>query len=406
MDQTLDLTGAVRHRLQQQFDAPEFVKTASHAAIHGDDAVPLPDHVYADRRRRLFPCHTKAATFVSAMYFGDKANEFQEPERNAIQQQLQAAATHWGINAQIGDLWHKMATAAKQGQLTLSDDDFAVVFGDVGARQRLYPLRNPTEVKAAAAWFAKYRDELEYDDRQTIASRILTKSAAMQVTGIPLEHHELLNRCAGYGSCPISEAADACEKRATLISRSHQPFAAELKKLAQHVRTTKRDIRDNQWRIDLARTLDQIDSHCKLAQYYGQGLDRPEDSLFMITAKVASDMLDQHFTTVTGNVYATDDLSRLQVNDVRSWMGQELADILTQAQTDGQQLASKLATLSKTLPRPDAVMFDRMVAAAGIQPVHTTKTAQEIPAATRHELAAGYRNSRATTASAPAGYRP
>ena len=72
LDHTQDLSGVETHRLTSLYAPPEFVKTASHEQLYGPEGGGLPNHVFADPVHRLYPCHTKAATWMSCLFFMDK----------------------------------------------------------------------------------------------------------------------------------------------------------------------------------------------------------------------------------------------------------------------------------------------------------------------------------------------
>lgn len=65
-DFTTDTTAAIYAYADDQGLVPEFVKKAS--VISGEDTRSLPDMAFADPVNRLYPCHTKEATVMSAIY--------------------------------------------------------------------------------------------------------------------------------------------------------------------------------------------------------------------------------------------------------------------------------------------------------------------------------------------------
>ena len=75
LDQVQDVTGREIHRLTSLYTPPDFVKSASHDSICGN-AQSLPNNVYADPRYRRYPCHTAAATWMSAAFFAEKQGSY------------------------------------------------------------------------------------------------------------------------------------------------------------------------------------------------------------------------------------------------------------------------------------------------------------------------------------------
>lgn len=385
MDQTQDLTGADQHRLTQLYTPPDFVKQANHEQLYGDPSS-LPPHVYASVNKRLLPCHTKAATWMSSLFFGDKHKQLPPAEAEAAKERLLKSAAFWGIKPEVEQLWEKMAADEQQGYLKLKDTDFALVWDTGDRKERHYPLRNGNEVKMASQWFGNYHREFTFDDKSTIASKILTKAAEY---GAITENNELLTRCAGLGYCAAETAAQAWEKRASLLTARYPEYAAEATKMAATLRSATFEARDQGRRIKLAGLMDQFDRQTALHMLYDNGgLERPEDVMFAITEKVASDFLTGHVQTTTGAVYDKMALDRLDINTVRQWLGDDLADECGGVILD----STKLAEILPTLPRPEAEMFERMTSAVGIPVFAREKSAaaKGLSPQEMQELAAQY----------------
>ena len=373
LDHAADLSGTETHRLTQSYTPPEFVKTASHEQLCGGED-PLPSHVYADQAGRHLPCHTKAATWMSALFFGEKKAEFgaRAPQ---IEQRLRDTAKFWQIGEEVDELWQKMATAEADGLPNLADDDFAFVWrGEDGSKERRYPLRNATEVKTASVWFNKYADQFKFADRQRMARRIMEKAAAFSAI---VQNPDRLNMTAGYGYAPSEEIADAFVKRAELIKRDNHEAAAQTLKLANTIRERHITVQDTTTREKVAGMLDQIDEAMSLRYLYDNGLERPEEVMFKITEKMAQDFSAEHVSLTNGNIFEKAALDALDLDTFRNWMGDDLAEEVAIAgvHVDGE----KLAELLPTLPRPDADMFTRMASEVGIAAALKEKVAEVTP---------------------------
>lgn len=380
LDHTQDLSGADQHRLTQLYPPPDFVKQASHEQLCGDPES-LPPHVYANVAQRLFPCHTKAATWMSALFLGDKRRQLAPSLVDQVQSRIVKSASYWKIKGEVEALWEKMAQDEAQGHARLPDDDFALVWDTGSHKERKYPLRNAAEVKMASAWFGNYHREFNFADKHTIAAKILTKAAAY---GAGVDNQELLDRCAGFGYCAAETAAQTWEKRAALISTSHPDYSAEALQVATTIRAATFEARDQGKRIKMATLMDQFDRQTGLDKLYDDGgLERPEEALFLITEKVASEFLRDHVQTTTGAVYEKMALESLGIDTVRQWMGDDLADECGGVMMDTE----KLAEIVPTLPRPEAEMFEKMTQAAGI-PVFAREKAAADQGLTRDEMEA------------------
>ena len=369
LDHTQDLSGSEQHRLTSLYTPPEFVKTASHDQLCGDSEE-LPPHVYAHNVQRVFPCHTKAATWMSALFFGDKRSEFSESQALGIAQNLLKSASYWNIKDEVNDLWTKMAADEQAGMTRIPDSDYAFVWEVGGRKERHYPLRNAVEVKQASVWFGDHHGDFRFEDKHKIAQKILEKAAA---TGAALENQDLLDRCAGFGYCAAEAAAQAWEKRATLTRRQYPEYATQAKTVAVTLRNATFEARDQGRRIKMASLMEDFDTQTQLDRLYGEGLERPEEVLFQVTEKVASDFLSENVTTTTGAIYEKTALQKVDIDTVRSWMGDDMADEVGGVHMD----IEKLAEIVPTLPRPEAEMFEKMTSSLNIPVFAREKSASE-----------------------------
>jgi len=380
LDHTQDLSGSEQHRLTSLYDPPEFVKQASHDQLCGDPEQ-LQPHVYANVASRAYPCHTKAACWMSALFYGDKHRQLAPAVAENTKGRLLKSASYWNIQAEVEALWEKMATDVAQGVAQLPDEDFALVWTGAAGKERHYPLRNGGEVKMASDWFGRFHHEFIFEDKHTIASKILTKAAEY---GAVCDNQELLDRCAGFGYCAAETAAETWEKRAALTSSQAPDYSAEALQLASTIRDATFEARDQGKRVKMAILMDQFDRQTGLDKLYdGGGLERPEEALFQITEKVASDFLRDHVQTTTGAVYEKTALDKLDIETVRGWMGDDVADECGGVLLDTE----KLAEILPTLPKPDAEAFEKMTAAAGV-PVFAREKAAHDQGIPRDELVA------------------
>lgn len=375
LDHTCDLSGRESHRLRSLYTPPEWVKAASHEALCGD-AEALPLNVYADPTRKLYPCHTKAATWMSAAFFYDRKGQIDPPKAELIETKLLKAADYWAIRGEIDTLRDKIAKNAGDELTKLADDDFAIVwhFAD-GTTDRSWPLRNAKEVQFAAGHFAKHRDKFAFDDRHKIANKILEK--AIEFGAHLGGHDDIIEKAAARGGCSARDAAEMCEKRAQITRTSHPDMSGEILKMAQNIRQFPAQARGLENLVKLANLIDQFDREAGLVKLYGDGgLDRPEETLFSVNEKCAEQFVTAHVETTTGNTYAIDDFEKIGVERVREWMGDDFVEAVTLGEmfVDG----AKMAAIIPTLDRGAAATFDRMMAAASLRPVLQDKAASAV----------------------------
>jgi len=374
IDQTRDISGRETHRIFSLYPAPDFVKNADHAGRCGE-AETLPRHIYADPFNKLYPCHSSAATWLSAAFFADSHATNNTEKLAAVRDNIVKAAAYFGIAGSVAELFEKAEKNAATDLTQLPDDDFAVVWTTAaGARDRHWPLRNGSEVKMAASQFYKYRDEFTFSDRHKIAARILDKS--FEYNADLGDAQDALLLAAGRGACAAKTAAEMVRDRAQLLRRLHPQYSGELGKLAELIAGNPEDARSVEFRIKLAGVIDAVDRETHLARMYDAGgLPRAEEVLFAVTEKVANDFMSAHVQTTTGNVYALADLEKIAVDDLRDHMGEEFADAVSAGGIYVDR--AKLAAIVPTLDRGMASTLDRLLQEKNVPT--TVKTAAAAP---------------------------
>lgn len=387
LDHTQDVSGAEIHRLTSLYPPPEFVKQASHDRLCGDTETQAA-HLYGDPTTRTWPLHSAPATWMSSLFFFSKQAELSPPVAARVASRIQQAAEYFQIGPQVQELQTKIAHDMKHQLHQLDDSEFALVWQNDGGKERHYPLRNPTEIKTAEAWFVRYRDEFNWNDRRTIASKIHEKAAQHAVA---LEQPDVIAKTAGYGFAPVTDIVGMLQARAAMVQRSHGQLATEMHKLAGLLQQQGLELRDSATRDKLAGIVDRFDRETKLNLLYDAGgLARPEDIMFNVTEKDASDFVQQHVQLQSGAIYEKTALSSLPLEHVKQWMGDEFADAVSCG--DMFVSAEKIADIAPTLPRGDAEVFERMAQAAGIQVFALDKASADQGLSTEalQELAAQY----------------
>jgi hypothetical protein len=365
-DQTADLNGQQTHRITMLYGPPEFVKTAEHDQLCGDDTTP--HALYADSTRRRFPCHTKAATWLSAAFFYENRASTPAPLAARIEARIKQSADYFGIGEQVAELATTIAEATTSDMAKLADDRFAIVLQQPdGSKERHYPLRNAQEVKAAADYLTKYRDQLAFSDRRQMADKILGAAAkyGSNISG----QIGVLEKAAGIGTCAASDAAQMIRAH---VSAAGRRCAADmrqaLEKAAAMLVDDPASIQHFGTLSQIADVMDGFDRQYGLLVKYDKTLERPDDVLFAVSAKSAAELSnDLVGNSMTGAYYKRADLARVPLSDLAAALGDDFADAVGTA--GAWPDTEKLAKIIPTLPRGDAELFDSVVAHAGIEPL-------------------------------------
>jgi hypothetical protein len=386
LDQAKDHTGQELHRITSLYEPPTFVKNASYDSICGDPQT-LPVHIYADTCARRLPCHTSASTWMSTAFFADKQACYPIRDAKTIEEKLVKAAKYHGILNEVTGIFEKAAKYNTSDKATLPDTSFAFVWQkNDGTKERHLPLRNKHEVKRAADYIFSNRDEFTYDDRRTIAQKILVKSAEFAVN---LEDRaDYLEKQAGQGACSGKIAAGLLDNRAGLVNNHNAK--TQLKAAACALRANPIAAHAPEKMQKLASFVDTLDREFGIVSDYGPRVPRPEDVLFTVNEKTAAQFKEAHVPLTSGNIYKVADLKQVKLGDIRDWMGSEFADEIS---AGGLYVnMDKLAELLPTLPRGDAERFDTLLSGQGIQPF-AKEAAHESVGISQQDLfalAAGY----------------
>lgn len=366
-----DLHGDVSHeqisKFSKWYDFPQYVKQAS-----VDQLLDLPEKpsAFADPIHKHFNCATKAATYLSCVFFAENASSMNSVDRKYVGENLKKFASKWGITPDCDAVFARQVELRQNTDANLPDSAFAIVkASEDGQLVRQYPLRNAREVKAAAEWFVEnlpgLRNEFQYSDRRLFAQKILTKASEF---GADVNaQQETLERHAGYGTGPSDKIAQMLENRARLASgRISDDEVVAMRVLADATRKLAAHQMDHDTRGHLVSTVDSCDRQLGLLNKYTDGVPAPEDVIYAYTESKISAIRDNTFETTIGSVYTLDQAKKLSKDLVRDVFGADFADdVSTGLRVD----AAKLATIAATLPRNDAHTFDDMMREAGEKPV-------------------------------------
>lgn len=368
---------------------PDFVKSASSEKLYGSD-LGLSAKLYADPFNKLYPCHTKAATWLSSLFFlnNKQENKYNSKEASIIEQKIDKFAKYFNVSKEVDQLKIDFKKASSTNLDKLSDEMFALVFTQDNKKERYYPLRNGNEIKQAAAYIDQYKDVIPLVERQKMAQKILDRAESVGVS-FDDDVSEFLDKQAGYGVCAASDAKDLIQNRIYELKKSKAPkeLITELEKAASHCIEDADTVRQQNNLSSLAQIIDNLDRSYGFNKKYSAALPRPEDVLFGVTVKAASTVLSDYCTLTNGKIYKVADFRKIPLNEIRDLMGDEFAD---EVSVGGLTTSpEKLAEVASTLPRTDVAVLDRILNSVGIKPVAKEAAHYEVGIRDQlHEIAA------------------
>lgn len=349
------------HKFSKLVNFPDFVKNA--AVTVPEDVKSLPPAIFGDPARRKFPCHTKAATWLSQLHFLEARHLYPTTEQKRVQDRITKAAAYWAITGDVKKAaaeWSQHQSATPEN---LPDADYAIVVDYEGRKHRHLPISNAVNVKAAAAVLYSKRASYPYDWRRIAARKILHKAAELNVTGLGDEVREYLTKAAGFGSTMPRIAAGHISRRALMLPEGERDLKIKTARLAQSVAGMK-DIPLPDQMTKLARIFDRFDREQGLHKYYDEGVETPEEMFFGLTEKKARLLRDGHFQLTTGTVVPFAALERIELSKVAKTLGDDFLQRIMADDSIDIDL-EKFGQLAATLPRGDATILERALAAAG-----------------------------------------
>ena len=362
----IESIGHVQHELalfSKLYDLPDYVKQAD--MLDTISPANLPVTACADVRNNTLPLHTKAATYYSWLRYLNKQAEISAKFRPHIEERLTKQAAFWGIDADVAALKKRHDELHKAAELP--DSAFALVWaGEDGRKERHYRISNPLEVKAACQAFTEFRDQFGFRDRQTIAKKILAKSAEFGV-GLDDDLRETLEKQAGMGLYDPKACAKAiCDRVNMVLPEIREEVRDGMRKTAAQVAVNPSLAMDPVNCESLCETLDAFDRMAGLTTKYAEGLPRPEDIVYAAPYSTAADFCKNACELVTGKVYSREQFKKLALADVRSVLGNDIADAVAY----GFQVSpEKMSEVASTFPRADAERLESLMEAAAERPV-------------------------------------
>ena len=288
-------------QLSKVFDLPEFVKQSS--MDEQIDAKTLPAISFADSVKRVFPIHTKAAAYLSYLYFLDQKKDMAQTEINRASSGFRKAGSIWGINTEftLADAEYKKATSIQPAE--------KIAHAIIAEGLEFLPINTASNVMSSAREFEDSRHSLPYGLRYSAANALLKAAVDMHLTTDMLP--ECVHKSAGKG-LTTKEAAtkELCwrikEEKSAKIKDALKPTADFLDQLEDGI--LPREAAEK-----VAKTIAAYDEATGVYKNYGKNVPLPEDVLFAFTKFAADSILDT-FTEVNGVTYRADDLAAAEVD--------------------------------------------------------------------------------------------
>lgn len=362
------------HKISQKYTVPEFVKSAKQKDLRPDFEPEKLHRVCADPVNLTYPCHTKAATWLSAAFLAEDYDTLPPHCRAYLGSRIEKFAEFHGISNEVGEIVENRKRQIKQASVTrpLPSDYYAFEYEENGMTKHAGAMLDEAGMQKAASWLLEHRDEMPLHQCSGIAQRIYKRAGSLDAD---VPRRSSLEQIIGFGFNDNSFIASALRKRAQLGRAVSPELSDTLIKMAEHFEKNPPAI-GSKTMFKAACFVDEYDHRTGLvAKRARREISRPEEIFYRHTIH---DMEKYAASTVklqNGSVYTLDALSKLTREGVEARFGTEMADELF---TGKEFNAEAAAAVLPTLPRPMADELGQELRSVGVTPDRQEKAASAI----------------------------
>lgn len=348
------------HTLNNVYGMPDYVKQASMDDISEQTLDSLPNNVFADPTQRCYPCHTKAATWVSLGYFLQDYNNIPDGKREELLDRFEKSAKYFGIVDDYVDLLSK--TVMQEKKASAVPKSTAVTLTPQGGE-----LGSEADLFKAASWLVAQRNRLPLQKRAEMAAKIIKQADTFHVT---LPQRKALEQTAGYGVNEPSEIISSIRTRSSLVKKSE--YSHQLLQLADSLTRFISSPFDKVW-VKVAYAIDDFDKLAGLMPSREAGkLPLPEEVVFAYPMTTVKEAAEESIQLTNGEIYTMDKLASVSRENYEDVLGPEVTDSMFDFNMFDKEAAAEILP---TLPRIDANALSDMLKREEVTPAAKVKTA-------------------------------
>ena len=321
------------HTLDEVYHMPDFVKQADMEDFSEDTLNSLPTAVFADTAHRCYPCHTKAATWISLGYFLKDYDNIPDDMKERLLDSFEKKASYFGMMPEYTSLIQQTVMLEKQAD----------------AKKAAYTLTSEGGV-------------IENEEDVFNADQFHVK----------LPQRATLEQTAGMGVNDPADIISSIRTRSTLVKNSE--YSHQLSQLADRLSRFITSPFDKIW-VKVAYAIDDFDKLAGLLPSRETGkVPMPEEVVFTYPVSTIKEANDATVQLTNGDVYQLSKLAEVNRAQYEDIFGSEMAENLFVPDSnlfDKEAAADVLATL----PVLDAIAFSDRLRKNGITPLTKMKTA-------------------------------
>lgn len=317
-------------KIASEVELPDFVKEASIDAselnAYGPDA-------FGDPAARRYPLNNRANTWVSREFFARDKDSYDPGRAAIIESRIQKAAELWELDTPKRRV--KPETPSHVVEARHGDEKVFEV-----------ELTKPAHFKEAAENLMASKSKMTYDMRRSFARNLLATPDEFKCE-LPGEVSEYLEKAAGFGMATKASLTSGIMGRVVHVYRTRPDLSEGLVKMAHEVKSM--DYTPTTL-SKVAGMLDLVDRALDLHRYYDHGHATPEETVFAITEKTASDFTSEALRLSTGNV-----ISKTALLNKRAIVDEFFENYMGEVPYDSD---SEMVEVVTSLPRNDAAALE------------------------------------------------
>ena len=347
------------HILNDTYSMPEYVKQAELESLDPDELDKLPPQAFADPAYHRYPCHTKAATWISIGYFLKDYENIPVSEQDTLLNNFEKFAKYYHMEDDYAQLLQKTICQEKQAEAIQSDNTtLSELGGSIG---------NIEDICKAASWLVRQKNKLPLMKRAEMANRLIKQA---DTYGVKLPERETLEQTAGLGVNEPEEIIDLMHVRASMSKNAE--YATELNGLADRLSVSNFPPFSSIW-MKVACAIDDFDKLAGLMHYREVGdMPLPEEVVFAIPHTTIKEADSATVQLQNGQVYQLSKLAELGRDKYEEVIDSDIVDAIFFHDMFDKEAAAEILS---TIPRFDVEALCDVLNSQGIEPVAKVKTA-------------------------------
>lgn len=275
----------------QTYPIPDYVKQASVDELTNTESIP--QHLYADDKFKLYPCHTPAATVISAAAYMEDKDKYSKERQKYIEERLVKHAKEQDIEYDVREILD--FTPQKKEAYAYTTPE-----------RRFFPIRNATEIKKLANYLVENYKDIPQQVREEAAKNALAE-AWLNNYNIGKEEN-ILRKFAGLGQVNKEKFVEIL-KQASLRTSPRQiqarPYEALIPELLDAVEKIPED--DNDTLLKCVKAASDIINHIINPK-------TPIELQVVITEDEVRKYMEQFIPVKTGSYYTKDQIRSIPEN--------------------------------------------------------------------------------------------